>query len=147
MLDDLIAFKLAKLSSGFSGATAQIYSARFGIGMLEWRIVITLRHHQPMTASEIAAKISADKGNVSRSVAVLLERDLIARQEDDGVRRNAPLRLTPRGRRLFEQINPIAREREARLLSVLSAAERTQFAALLDRLIEQLAVVNQPEAR
>jgi DNA-binding MarR family transcriptional regulator len=142
MLESLVSFRFSKISSGLSLPTSRIYAARFGLALLDWRVLSALKHHAPMTIAEIAAKIDADKGNVSRSVTALSKDRLVVRRPADDDGRKVHLDLSERGRALFERINPIARSREAELLSVLSPTERAQLDRLTGKLLEQLEKMN-----
>lgn len=124
-----------------SHATARIYYAEMGLKTLDWRIIVALKHEGPTSASDVAAMIEANKGNVSRSVAKLVLSGLIRKAADRGETRKTLLEITKAGEKLFDQINPIARSRETRLLAALTQSERQQLGRLLDKLIDQLATM------
>jgi DNA-binding MarR family transcriptional regulator len=138
MLNELMSYKLAKVSNGLSVPTARMYFAEFGLKVLDWRIIVALRHEAPLTVLEAASLIQANKGNVSRSVAALEEAGVVKRTGDPVDQRKVKLELTRKGVALFDRINPIARAREKQLLAALSSRERDELASLLDRLIAQL---------
>jgi DNA-binding MarR family transcriptional regulator len=138
MLNELMSYKLAKVSNGLSVPTARMYFAEFGLKVLDWRIIVALRHEGPLTVLEAASLIQANKGNVSRSVAALEEAGVVKRTGDPVDQRKVKLELTRKGVALFDRINPIARAREKQLLAALSSRERDELASLLDRLIAQL---------
>ena len=60
----------------------------------------------------------------------------IAADEDEADRRRQHLTLTPAGRRIYREIVPLALEREASLLEILSPQDRQA----LDRLLAKLQV-------
>lgn len=126
------------LSSRFSQGTARIYSVNYDLPLLDWRIVNVLHWYGPMSANAIANRIAVDKGNTCRAVARLECRGVILREPDAHDQRVVKLSLTDAGERLFEEINPIARRREAKLLSVLTDAERGALDDMLNRLLGQL---------
>ncbi|MGE0803844.1 MAG: MarR family winged helix-turn-helix transcriptional regulator [Lautropia sp.] len=134
-LDRTYSYRFAMLSSRFSQGTARIYSADYDLPMLDWRIVNVLHWYGPMSANAIAQRIAVDKGNVCRAVARLEHRRLILREPDPSDQRVVNQSLTDAGERLFQQINPIARHREEKLLSVLTDAERCVLDDMLNRLI------------
>ncbi|MGE0802245.1 MAG: MarR family winged helix-turn-helix transcriptional regulator [Lautropia sp.] len=137
----MTSYKLAKVSNGLSENTARLHFADLGLKLLDWRIIVALRHEGPATAAEIAQLIEADKGNVSRSISALTAQGLVRRSATPGALRQRRLELTNAGDALFARLNPIARERERQLLSVLTPDERAAFDALLDKLLEQLVVM------
>jgi DNA-binding MarR family transcriptional regulator len=107
------------LSSRFSQGTARIYSVNYDLPLLDRRIVNVLHWYGPMSANAIANRIAVDKGNACRAVARLEHRRLILREPDRHDQRVVNLSLTQAGERLFQEINPIARRRGKKLLSVL----------------------------
>lgn len=137
-LDRTFSYRLAMISSRFSQGTARIYSADYDLPMLDWRIINVLHWYGPISANAIAQRIAVDKGNVCRAVARLEQRRLILREPDDDDQRVVNLSLTDAGERLFQRINPIARRREEKLLSVLTDAERRALDDILSRLVDQL---------
>lgn len=64
----------------------------------------------------------------------LQNNDLIARVADPNDRRSSAAQLTTEGRKLIDKAITVRFEEAAEAISVLSAAERTQLAALLRKL-------------
>ena len=106
----------------------------FGLSIPEWRTLAVLGRFAPLTATGVVARTAMDKVRVSRAVSRLLADGLLERAVDPADRRRAPLRLSRKGRRIYEQIVPLALRREAELLDCLNAAETQQ----LDRLLAKL---------
>ena len=75
----------------------KVYSRRFGLTFGEWRLLGTVAGHPAVTVNSAADLLGLDKGGVSRTVAQLLRRKLLARQPDPKDRRRSILVLTPRG--------------------------------------------------
>lgn len=78
---------------------------------------------------------------VHRSAVVALvddleDRGLTERRRDPADRRAYMLYLTPRGRKLLADLDRIAQEHEAELLTGLRASERSQLVSLLQRVAE-----------
>ncbi len=137
-LQDFFAYKIATLSNRFSLGTARIYAQRYDLTLRDWRVLNVLAHYAPLSANEVAEKILNDKTQVSRAVDKLVKRGFVTRAVDTENRRKSVLRITDEGRKVFEEINPIARQREADLVSVLSADEYREFLAMLDRLLTRV---------
>jgi DNA-binding MarR family transcriptional regulator len=87
-----------------------------------------------------------DKVKVSRAVRALLDRGLLAREEDAADRRVQRLAMTPAGRALHAGIVPEARALEAELLAGLDPAERLALHAMLGRLDARLREMGAPAA-
>jgi DNA-binding MarR family transcriptional regulator len=78
---------------------------------------------------------------IHRSAVVALvddleHRGLAERRRDPGDRRAYTLYLTARGRKLLVELQRVAAEDEAELLTALSASERSQLISLLQRVAE-----------
>ena len=124
--------------------------AEFGIGILEWRIILVLSGESPLEISQIADRVAMDRGGCSRSIAALEERGLIERVRHEADRRRSPVQLTAAGRRLGGKLAAFARACSDELLSALVPDERAAMVEGLNRLrikaIEMYAQAWQPGA-
>jgi len=143
-LQDFLSYKLSTLSNRLSLGTARVYSRRFQLTMRDWRVLNVLEHYAPLSAAEVAEKILNDKGQVSRAVDKLVQRGFVHRRVDPDNRRKSVLELTDAGHDIFAEINPIARQREAELISELSPLEFKEFLALLERLLAKVETLPDP---
>jgi DNA-binding MarR family transcriptional regulator len=125
------------LSNKLSRGASAIYRQRYGIGIIEWRILAQLGSAGKSTARAICDRTALDKAAVSRSFVVLVRRGFIAFDKDAG-RRDQIASLTTAGRRLHDRIMRVALERERRFLAPLSVAERQTLVKLLNRLYEHV---------
>ncbi len=143
-LEHFLPYRLSVLTNTISGAIARLYARRFGLTIPEWRVMAVLDRFGPLSANQVCRRTAMDKVRVSRAVARLVARGLVARRADPHDRRRAVLRLAAQGRAVLRlaaqgraihhRIVPLARAREARLLAPLTPAER----ATLDRLLTKL---------
>jgi len=134
-------YRLAVLTHAVSQSIAMIYSRRFDISIQEWRIIANLGERQPLSAKEIGEHVDLDKVQMSRALGRLTDKRLVLRSIDSRDKRRASLRLSARGRALYEQIVPIALQREKQLLSVLNEEERRQLQQILDKLERKAALL------
>lgn len=139
MLERFLPYRLSILSNRVSRAIARRYAKTFNLTIPEWRVVAVLAQRPGMTAKETAEATEMDKVAVSRAVARLVRARRVAALADAGDGRRQLLRLTAQGEALHARIAPIALASEQRLLEHLSARERSQLDALLDRLLEAAA--------
>jgi DNA-binding MarR family transcriptional regulator len=135
---------LTNLASKLSRSGSALYRRHFGVGTIEWRIMALLAVEPGIPASRICAVIGLDKGPVSRSLAVLETRGLVAVAADAADTRKRLALLTEAGRALHDRILAVAREREHRLLSCLTPAQREALIATLNLLHDNLPAVNAP---
>jgi len=124
-LPGFVPFRLNRLAAELSNHLSEIYRARFGLEIPEWRVVATVGSEHGCTAQHIAASTRMHKTRVSRAIANLAKRGLIERASNSGDRREMQLRLTRAGRRLYSELVPLALERERdRLLGRRRAGAR-----------------------
>jgi len=70
-LEAFLPYRLNVLASLVSQALSRVYAVRYGIGVPEWRVLVTLGEHKTMTAKAIGAHSHMHKTKVSRAVALL----------------------------------------------------------------------------
>ena len=133
-LEHFLPYQLNVVSSLVSQALSRVYARRYGIGVPEWRVVVTLGQHGVMTAKAIGAHTHMHKTKVSRAVALLEKRRLVARRANRQDMREAFLSLTAAGRTMYEEVAPHALEFAHRLTDILSPSDREAF----DRALKQL---------
>jgi DNA-binding MarR family transcriptional regulator len=132
-LEGFLPHRLNVLSSLVSQALTQVYS-KYGIGIPEWRVLVSLGQFGVMTGKAIGARTHMHKTKVSRAVAQLEARKFVTRKANRADLREAFLSLTPAGRAVFEELAPRARDFTEKLSEVVSAADRAAF----DRAVAQL---------
>lgn len=112
-------------------------ATQFGIGIAEWRVLLTLAHRSDATSVQIATTWSMEKMAVSRAVRRLERMRLVARRIDRRDKRRQILRLTGSGRRFYRRVLPIANARYREIISCLDHPDLASLGQLLDRLIGQ----------
>jgi DNA-binding MarR family transcriptional regulator len=132
-LEDFLPHRLNVLSSLVSLALTRVYG-RHGIGIPEWRVLVTLGENGVMTGKAVGAHTHMHKTKVSRAVAQLEQRKLIGRKVNRADLRESFLSLTPSGREVYEELAPRALDFMNRLAEVVPAADRPAF----DRAMKEL---------
>lgn len=140
-LRDLVSFQLRQLSNIYTKGSSSEYERNFGLTMNEWRCVALLHGKRGMSMNRLAEHAQFDRGLASRTVRGLEERGLLARQADATDGRGVVITLTAEGRALVAKVFPIAEERNARLLSCLTRAERDMLPGILQKLTNQARVM------
>lgn len=143
-LQDFLPYRLAVTSNLVSRLVARAYQDQFGVTIWEWRVIAILGEGEPMTAQALSDSAAMDKVSVSRAVRTLEERGLVERENNAADRRSRLLHLTADGRRVYDEIAPVALEQEAALLSEFSEDEIELLAGLLDRLRCRSAGLSRP---
>ena len=123
-------FRLNRLAAEVSSALSSEYQERYGLDIPEWRVLATLGfRNEACSAQYIAHCTRTHKSTISRAVTALMKRQLVERVENADDRREFALRMTRKGKALYEELIPRLLRREQEILSCLSAQERKDFAA------------------
>ena len=140
-LEDFLPYRLNVCASLVSQALSRVYSERHRIGVPEWRVLVTLGQFGNMTAKAIGLHSHMHKTKVSRAVALLERRKLIARRANRADLREAFLSLTPAGRDVYDELAPMALAFARELLDSLEPADRAALDRVLKKLTERSAKI------
>ena len=140
-LEDFLPHKLNVLSSLVSQALTRVYGQRYGIGIPEWRVLVTLGEHGVMTGKAVGGQTHMHKTKVSRAVAQLEQRKFVTRRANRADLREAFLSLTPPGRAIYEEAAPIALDFTNRLSEVVAPSDRAAFDRAMRQLTERSAML------
>ncbi|WP_152565264.1 MarR family winged helix-turn-helix transcriptional regulator [Caballeronia glathei] len=140
-LRDLVSFQLRQLTNIYTKGSSSEYERNFGLTMNEWRCIALLHGKRGMSMNRLAEHAQFDRGLASRTVSGLEGRGLLAREADATDGRGVVITLTAEGRALVSEVFPVAEERNARLLSCLTRAEREMLPGILQKLTNQARVM------
>jgi DNA-binding MarR family transcriptional regulator len=130
-LEDFLPYQLNVAASLVSQALSRIYVQRYGIGVPEWRVLVTLGQFGVMTGKAVGAHSHMHKTKVSRAVTNLEQRKLLQRRSNKSDLRESLLSLTPEGRAIYEHLAPGAQEFAGQLLEAIAPADRPAFSRAL----------------
>ena len=144
-LETFLPYRLNVLAATVSEGLARVYATRFGIDIPGWRVLATLGQFGEGTATLIGQLSHMHKSKVSRAVRDLAERGLVEgiRSQHDG--RAMVLSLTEEGRRIYQDIVPLALAYEQQLLDMLSVAECAALNAITAQLTQEAVRLAAPE--
>ncbi len=129
------------IANKLSNSASAFYQRHFGVNVTEWRIMSLLAIEPGIPASRICHVIGYDKGPVSRTLAALQKRGLVAIRTDPNDGRTHSISLTAKGRATHDKVIVAALERERRLLACLDPNEQEVLINLLRRVHENLGAV------
>jgi DNA-binding MarR family transcriptional regulator len=138
-LEEFLPYRLNVVASLVSQALSRVYADRYGIGVPEWRVLVTLGQYGMMTGKAIGAHSHMHKTKVSRAVALLEKRKLVTRRANRADLRESFLTLTAAGRTMYDDLAPIALDFANRLSEVVDPADRAAFERAVNRLTERSA--------
>ena len=133
-LPSFVPFRLNRLAVAVSSYLSVIYRERFGLDIPEWRVLVTVGSERGCTAQSIAGSTRMHKTRVSRAITHLEELGLMERTSSAHDRREMQLRLSKTGRRMYQELVPLALERERTLLACLNKDELCGFLLALEHL-------------
>ena len=137
-----VPFRLNRLAAEISTALSSEYRDRYGLDIPEWRVLATLGlRNEACSAQHISYCTRTHKSTISRAVTTLMARRLVERIENEDDRREFVLRLTSRGRVLYEKLIPRLKRKEREIMSYLSNREQRDFARLLGKIEDSLDLV------
>lgn len=135
-LQHFMPYRIAVLARGVSAALAKQYRS-LGISIPEWRVIAHLAEVGTCSSGDICLRTEMDKAKVNRAVTRLTAAGLVLSAISDVDRRLNVLKLAAKGRKVYDQIVPIALEHQRALLSVLSERERREFENTIEKLQAQ----------
>ena len=125
------------LSNRIGRAFHNKIEARFGLSLVEWRVLTAIASEPGITASEITSRWALEKMSVNRAIRHLHKQGRLTRTRDSTDGRSYRLRLTAKGAALHADVAPVAAARCNELTSVLSEAETTALMRALRKLLER----------
>ena len=132
-------FRLNRLAAEVSAALSGEYQERYGLDIPEWRVLATLGfRNDACSAQYIAHCTRTHKSTISRAVTALMKRQLVERVENEDDRREFRLRMTRKGKALYEELIPrlLRKEQRDHVVS-LGAGAQEDFARLLGKIETQ----------
>ena len=141
-----VPFRLNRLSAEVSQTLSSEYQERYGLDIPEWRVLATLGfRNEACTAQYISHCTRTHKSTISRAVMSLMQRHLVERVENADDRREFSLRMTEKGKALYEELIPRLLRKEQGIMACLSAQERKDFARLLGKMEASLDLIQTAE--
>jgi MarR family transcriptional regulator, 2-MHQ and catechol-resistance regulon repressor len=132
--------KLARAYSTFN-RHANNSIRQFGLTQPQFGVLECLGHLGPQTIGQLTRKLLSTGGNMTVVIDNLEKEELVTRTNSREDRRATVVRLTPKGKHLFDQIFPQHAEHITKLASVLTEEEQQD----LGRLLKKLGVTLQAE--
>jgi DNA-binding MarR family transcriptional regulator len=115
------------------------YKRLAGLSSVEFGLVASLGRRPPMSVARLAEAVGMDKGQISRALAELVSRKLVARAVNPRDNREVLVSLTKAGLVAHDAVVAGAQERNQRLLEGLSKEELTNLLTQIDELTETAA--------
>jgi DNA-binding MarR family transcriptional regulator len=115
------------------------YKRLTGLSSVEFGLVASLGRRPPMSVIRLAEAVGMDKGQISRALAELVARKLVAKAVNPRDNRETLVCLTKAGLAAHDAIVAGSQERNRRLLEQLSKDELAVLLDQIDRLTDTAA--------
>lgn len=107
------------------------YASQFGVTVPEWRMLSVLSEAGELAFADLVLRSATDKAQVSRTLRQLEARGLLVIR---GEGRKLVCAISPDGRSLYDRVMPVARQRQADMLALLSPEERRALYGAMKKL-------------
>ncbi len=136
-VDNFLTTMMSRAGNALRRSITLPYAEQFGLTVSEWRMLSVLAQATTLPFSELVVLSSTDKALVSRTLRLLEERGLVGLQSEGSTpRKKLICTITPDGQALHDQIMPIARQRQAAVIRMLTREERQILHRSLQKLHE-----------
>ncbi len=146
-LSGFLPYQLSIASNAVSSLIAERYRKRFGLKVMEWRVMAVLGDAGPSggprTQRDLTEATLMDKVAVNRACKVLEERGLIARAQNEKDGRSHLLELTAEGQAIHKEVMPLAKATERELFDGFNREEEAALRAMLERMRTRAAALGQ----
>ncbi len=133
-VDHYITGRISHVSKALNRSASRLYQDHFGLTLPESRALSVIAARGSCAARDIADEVSLDKALISRAIKQLTLKELISAGAGVEDQRVMMLKLTAKGRRIHEQIVPVARARQDALMETLTEEERRVLWRVLGKL-------------
>ena len=144
ILEDFLPYRLAILSHTVSTSIARAYDQRFDLTIPEWRVIAILGRFPGLSAVEVAKRTMMDKVAVSRAVTKLIKVGRVDREFADADRRRSILNLSEDGRKVHNEVAPLALGIEDDLLHGLTGEQIETLNEVIERLLVRARLIGAP---
>lgn len=139
-LDRFLTYRLHQVNKITDRVSTEAYAQELDLPVGEARCLAAIGNFAPLSINQLAARANLDKAQASRAAQALVERGLVKKEPDPADARGVVLQPTAEGRRLWARVMRLIARRNEEIFGCLTAAERRQLAALLDRVLAHVRV-------
>jgi DNA-binding MarR family transcriptional regulator len=132
-ISSFLCFRLGALTRRIYRHYNALFS-EYGITVTQSFILFDLLIHKSSNVKDIASRVQLDSPAITGLVDRLAKENLVERKEDPSDRRGLLIALTTKGRKLAEELEPIAKEFNKKMKKVLVSEDIEAFERSLERL-------------
>ena len=140
-LQGSIGVLLTFLANRLTATGSATFRRRFGLGILDVRLLITLGAKPDVSPGRICDVMGLDGGAVSRALRGLAERDLVASRPDGRNPNYKYWSLTDAGVRLQDELVSVSMARDTALLKDFDDEEQAMLIAMMRRMLVKVEML------
>lgn len=140
--DEQLGYRIILLSNIIGKPFFSGLDKKFSIALNEWRIILVLKFHPNISATDIATMTGLQKMAVSRSIQALLKRGYIGLGQDPVDGRRKLINLTRSGKAVFTAVFPTAIKRDQQVKDCLTEQEQKTMLQLLNKIITAMQAMD-----
>jgi DNA-binding MarR family transcriptional regulator len=106
------------------------------LSLIQHAVLTALDDFEALSQQQLADSLDLDKSHLVAHIDRLEERNLVKRSRDPFDRRRNQLGLTPAGKALVDELQPIGRRSQKGFLDTLSKSEQRTLISLLRRVLD-----------
>ena len=138
LAEEFVAVLITTVAMRLTRGSTHFYRTRWDIGMAEWRVLLVLERSDALNAGALAVAAGLDKAAVSRTLAALETRKLVALERTHSRGRAVFARLTADGHTLCRDVLRASRRRQQTLFTVFPQADAEALIETLQRFAKAL---------
>ena len=138
-IEQLLDYKIGQLRKLLDRYSSPAVSERFGLSLAEWRMLSHIHAGKSVTAFWLCRRLQADRAEVSRACASLIQRGYVLSKPNPADKRSALLELTRSGHAMYRRIMPIRLQLQKELTEALDRNEIAVLYQALDKLTDVIS--------
>jgi DNA-binding MarR family transcriptional regulator len=138
MTPPFLTYQFVTIAEDAIGPADRMFHQRFRLHIHELRVLRLIDDHPGVTFTELAQQTKIERTATSRILSRLIKAGYVRRKIDEKDARHFLLSSTAKAKTLRAQADPWTREIEDLILSVLTADQRVQMAAIVTKLTDWL---------
>lgn len=135
-LKSLLTFRLAQLQNNLNTHAGHLLKAHSDLSLTEWRIISMIHTLRHATMTKLRQETSIDKGQLSRNLKRLVEKNYVHVSPSGHDARQQNLHLSQHGQKIYKDLLPQMRQRQHDLIQNVSPEDLAVF----DQVLHQLSI-------
>lgn len=137
-INNYVPYFITVVHNKLARGSSAIYLARFGIGIVDWRVMSSLVLEPGASATRICQIIELDKGAASRALTKLDELGYLEHEAAEHDIRRKTWALNERGLALYDEVLVVALQRERQLISGVAPEDLEAYIRVMKQMIANL---------